>query len=81
MPNLPWVMLRPRSGVLGLAAGNAPLASERFRFGFARRFARKGREIALVSAGWDNANVVPPDGYGQAQGVEGRILPPPWGKR
>src|SRR5215472_18873369 len=32
MPNLPWVMLRPRSGLVGLAAGNAPLASERFRF-------------------------------------------------
>jgi hypothetical protein len=32
MPNLPWVMLRARSGLVGLAAGNAPLASERFRF-------------------------------------------------
>ena len=29
MHNLPWVMLRPRSG---LAAGNVPPVSERFRF-------------------------------------------------
>ena len=34
--------------------------------GFARRFAR--RKLRVVFAGWDNANVVQPDGYGQARG-------------
>jgi hypothetical protein len=36
----------------------------------------KDGKLRIVYAGWDNANVVQPDGYGQAGGGGRRILPP-----
>jgi hypothetical protein len=43
------------------------LADFQSRHGEAPRFAGKGREIALVDAGWDDTKVVHPNGCGQAR--------------
>jgi hypothetical protein len=40
----------------------------------------KDGKLRIVYAGWDNANVVQPDGYGQARGWTGGSYPPPWGE-
>src|SRR5262249_37537142 len=40
----------------------------------------KDGKLRIVHAGWDDANVVQPDGYGQARGGGRRIYPPPSGK-
>jgi hypothetical protein len=39
----------------------------------------KDWKFRIVHAGWDNANVVQPDGYGQARGVGGGSTPLPRG--
>src|SRR5262249_26345992 len=39
----------------------------------------KDGKLRIVHAGWDDANVVQPDGYGQARGGGRRIYPLPWG--
>ena len=36
----------------------------------------KDGKLRIVSAGWDNANIVQPDGYGQARGGWGADLTP-----
>jgi hypothetical protein len=40
----------------------------------------KDGKLRIVYASWDNANVVQPDGYGQAHGGGMRILPPSLGE-
>jgi hypothetical protein len=41
----------------------------------------KDSKLRIVYAGWDNANVVQPDGHGQARGGWEADLTPPHGKR
>jgi hypothetical protein len=55
------------------------LADFQSRHGEAPRFAGKGREIALVDAGWDDTKVVHPNGCGQARRTSQRGSYPPAG--